>query len=72
MIHTVEGFRVVNEAEVAVFPEFHAFSVIQRMLLILISGSSASSKRNLYIGKFLKPGGLQSMGLQKSQKVLSD
>ena len=72
MIHTVEGFRVANEAEVAVFPEFHAFSVIQRMLLILISGSSASSKPNLYIGKFLKPGGLQSMGLQKSQKVLSD
>ena len=72
MIHTVEGFMVVNEAEVAVFPEFHAFSVIQRMLAILISGSSASSKPNLYIWKFLEPGGLQSMGSQKSQRVLSD
>ena len=33
-IHTVKGFSVVNEAEVDVFLEPLAFSVIQRMLAI--------------------------------------
>ena len=32
--HTVKGFSVVNEAEVDVFLEFLAFSVIQLMLAI--------------------------------------
>ena len=32
VIHTVKGFSVVNEAEVDVFWNFFAFSMIQRML----------------------------------------
>ena len=34
VIHTVKGFSVVNEAEVDVFLESIAFSVLQRMLAI--------------------------------------
>ena len=34
VIHTVKGFSIVNEAEVDVFLEFLAFSMIQRMLAI--------------------------------------
>ena len=34
VIHTVKGFSGVNEAEVDVFLEFLAFSMIQRMLAI--------------------------------------
>ena len=34
VIHTVKGFRIVNEAEVNVFLEFPCFSVIQQMLAI--------------------------------------
>ena len=34
VIHTVKGFRVVNEAEVDVFLEFPCFSTIQWMLTI--------------------------------------
>ena len=34
MVHTVSGFRVVNEAEAEVFPEFLAFSMIQQMLAV--------------------------------------
>ena len=32
LIHTVKGISVVNEAEVDVFLEFHAFSMVQQML----------------------------------------
>ena len=32
VIHTVKGVSVVNEAEVDVFLEFHAFSMVQQML----------------------------------------
>ena len=32
VIHTVKGFSVVNEAELDVFWNFFAFSMIQRML----------------------------------------
>ena len=61
MIHTVKGFSLVNEAEVDVFLEFLAFSMIQRNVGNLISGSSAFSKSSLNIWKFmvhalLKPG----------------
>ena len=34
VIHTVKGFGVVNEAEVDVFRNSFAFSMIQRMLAI--------------------------------------
>ena len=34
VIHTVKGFSIANEAEVDVFLEFLAFSMIQRMLAI--------------------------------------
>ena len=34
VIHTVKGFNVVNDAEVDVFWNFLAFSIIQRMLAI--------------------------------------
>ena len=35
VIHTVKGFCVVNKAEVDVFLEFSAFSMIQQILAIL-------------------------------------
>ena len=35
VIHTVKGFGIVNKAEIDVFLEHFAFSVIQRMLAIL-------------------------------------
>ena len=55
VIHTVKGFGLVNKAEIDVFLEPLAFSMIQ------ISGSSAFSKTSLNIWKFtvhvlLKPG----------------
>ena len=34
VIYTVEGFNVVNEAEVDIFLEFSSFSLIQQMLAI--------------------------------------
>ena len=34
LIHTVKGFSIVNEAEVDIFLEFLASSVIQQMLAI--------------------------------------
>ena len=63
VIHTVRGFGVANKAEVDVFLELLAFSMIEQMLDVgnLISGSSAFSKSSLNIWKFmvhllLKPG----------------
>ena len=53
MIHTVKGFSVVNEAEVAVFLTFSSFSYDSMDICNLISGSSALSKSSLYIWKFL-------------------
>ena len=60
MIHTVKDFSVVNETEVDVVLEFSCF-MIQQMLAILISGSSAFSKPSLDVWEFLvhvmlKPG----------------
>ena len=34
VIHTVKGFGIVNKAEVDVFLEFLAFSMIQRLVVI--------------------------------------
>ena len=60
VIHTVEGFGVVNKGEIDVFLELSAFSMTADVGN-LISGSSTFSKTNLNIWKFtvhilLKPG----------------
>ena len=52
LIHTVNGFSIVNEAEVDVFLEFLYFSYDQMDLGHLISGTFAFSKSSLYIWKF--------------------
>ena len=52
VIHTVKGFRIVNEAEVDVFLEFSCFFYNSTDAGNLISGSSAFSKSSLYIWKF--------------------
>jgi len=61
VIHTVEGFGVVNKAEVDVFLELSCFFNDPMDVGNLISGSSAFSKSSLNIWKFtvnvlLKPG----------------
>ena len=61
VIHTVIGFKVVNEAEVDVFLEFPCLFYDPTDVVNLISGSSALSKSSLYIWNFsvhtlLKPG----------------
>ena len=61
MIHTVEGFGIVNKAEMDVFLELSCFFDGPADVGNLISGSSAFSKTNLNIWKFtvhvlLKPG----------------
>ena len=53
VIYTVKGFTGVNEAEVDVFLEFSSFFCDQVDVGNLISGSSAYSKSNLNIWKFL-------------------
>ena len=53
MIHTVQGFSIVNEAEVDVFLELSCFFYDPMDVGNLISGSSAFSKSSLYIWKFL-------------------
>ena len=53
VIHTVKSFSVINEAEVDVFLEFLCFFYDPTDVGNLISGSSAFSKFNLYIWKFL-------------------
>ena len=53
VIHTVKGFRVVNEAEVDVFLKFPCFLRDPTNVGNLISDSSAFSKFSLYIWKFL-------------------
>ena len=52
VIHTVKGFSVVNEAEVAVFLELSCFLYDPKDVGNLISGSSAFSKSILNIWKF--------------------
>ena len=53
VIHTVKGFTAVNEAEVDVFLELSCFFDDPTNVGNLISGSSAFSKSNLNIWKFL-------------------
>ena len=61
VIHTVEGFGIVNKAEIDVFLELSCFFHDPAHVGNLISGSSAFSKTSLNIWKFtvhvlLKPG----------------
>ena len=61
VIHTVKGFGIVNKAEIDVFLELSCFFDDPSDVGNLISGSSAFSKTNLNIWKFLvhvllKPG----------------
>ena len=53
VIHTVQGFSVVNEAEVDDFLEVFYFLHDPMNVDNLKSGSSAFSKPSLYIWKFL-------------------
>ena len=53
VIHTVKGFRVVNETDVNVFLVFSCFFYDPTDVGNFISGSSAFSKSNLNIWKFL-------------------
>ena len=68
MTHTVEGFGIVNKAEIDVFLEFSCFFNDPADVGNLISGFSAFSKTSLDIWKFmvhilLKP------GLQKNLSI---
>ena len=61
VIHTVEGFGIVNKAEIDVFLELSCFFDDPKDVGNLLTGSSAFSKYNLNIWKFtvhilLKPG----------------
>ena len=61
VIHTVNGFGIVNKAEIDVFLELSCFFDDPMDVGNLISGSSAFSKSSLNIWKFtvhilLKPG----------------
>ena len=51
VIHTVEGFGIVNKAEIDVFPEFSCFFDDPADVGNLISGSSDFSKTSLNIWK---------------------
>ena len=53
LIHTVKGFRIVNEAEVDAFLELSCFFNDPTDVGNLISGSSAFSKSSLNIWKFM-------------------
>ena len=53
MIHTVNGFDVVSEAEIDLFLEFSSFFYDPVDIGNLISGSSALSKSSLNIWKFI-------------------
>ena len=52
MIHTVQGFSTVNEAEESIFLEFSCYFYDPVDINNLISGSFAFSKSVLYIWKF--------------------
>ena len=61
VIHTVQGFGIINKAEIDVFLEFSCFFDDPADVGNLISGFSAFSKTSLNIWKFivhvlLKPG----------------
>jgi len=52
VIHTVQGFGIVNKAEIDVFLELSCFFYNPTDVGNLISGSSAFSKSSLNIWKF--------------------
>ena len=52
MVHTVEGFSIVDETEVGVFLEFPCFLYDPANVGNLISDSSTLSKPSWYIWKF--------------------
>ena len=52
VVHTVKGFKVINEAEVDVYLEFSCFFYDPTNVGNLIPGSSAFSKTHLSIWKF--------------------
>ena len=52
VIHTVEGFGIVNKAEIDVFLEISCFFDDPADIGNLISGSSAFSKTSFNIGNF--------------------
>ena len=52
MIHTIQGFGIVNEAEIDIFLVFFCFFYDPTDVGNLISGSSAFLKASLYIWKF--------------------
>ena len=49
VIHTVEGFGIVNKAEIDAFLELSCFFAVPLDVGNLISGSSAFSKTSFYI-----------------------
>ena len=53
VIHTVKGFGIISKAEVDVFQEFFCFFYDPTDVGNLISGSSAFSKSNLNIWRFM-------------------
>ena len=53
MVHTVKGFGIINKAEVDVFLKLSYFFDDPADVGNLISGSSAFSKSNLNIWKFM-------------------
>ena len=53
VIHTVEGFDIVNKAEIDVFLELSCFFNDPVDVANLISGSSAFSKTSLNMWKFM-------------------
>ena len=53
IIHTVEGFGIVNETEIDVFLKFPSFLYDPANVGNLISGSFSFSKPSLDISKFL-------------------
>ena len=55
VIHTVNGFSLVNETEIDVILELSCFFYEPMDVGYLISDSSALSKSSLYIWKFLVP-----------------
>ena len=70
VIHTVEGFGIVNKVEVDVFLELSCFSNDPAAVGNLISGSSALSKSSLNIWKFLVQVLLKS-GLENFEPYLA-
>ena len=68
VIHTVKGFSVVSEAEVDVILELSCFFFDPTDVGNLISGSSAFSKSNLNIWKFMVHV-LLKLGLENSASM---